>query len=65
MAEREIRFLFWCPSCKKNHRMSNQPCHSCNGRGGWTPQPVSQKVKENCGTDYDCDGCMAYRNHLR
>jgi len=59
----EPTFLFYCPSCGHNHRMRNQPCPTCQGRGGWTPQPVSEKVQERCKASYDCDGCEAYREH--
>lgn len=57
-------FLFDCPSCGRKHRMSQQPCPECQGRGGYTPQPVSEAVREKCNADYACDGCVAYREHL-
>lgn len=56
-------FLMDCPSCGHKHRMTNQPCPTCQGRGGETPQPVSEKVADKCQADYSCDGCMAYREH--
>lgn len=58
-------FLLNCRFCKRKHRMTMQPCSGCGGRGGWTPQPVSDAVADRCGEDYDCDGCVAYRDHLR
>jgi len=61
--ESEPVFLMYCSSCGHKHRMTNQPCPVCLGRGGWTPQPVSEKVAERCQADYACDGCMAYREH--
>ena len=60
---REKSFLFPCPSCGYQHHMTNQPCPDCQGRGGYTPQPVSEKVQDKCQADYACDGCMAYREH--
>lgn len=62
---KERVFLEYCRSCKRQHRMTLQPCPSCSGRGGWTPQPVSEHVADNCFADYACDGCDAYRDHLR
>lgn len=38
-------------------------CPSCGAYE--TPQPVSDKVYEKCMADYDCDGCQAYRDHLK
>lgn len=61
---KERVFLLFCDRCKRNHRMKMQPCVSCNGRGGWTPQPVSEHVYESCSEDYDCDGCAEYRSHM-
>lgn len=59
-------FLLECYSCHRKHRMKLQPCPDCSGRSGqWTPQPVSEKVYESCHADYACDGCVAYRDHLR
>lgn len=60
-----MAFLVHCPPCGHKHRMTNQPCPECNGRGGWTPQPVSTAVYNKCGADYACDGCQAFRAHLR
>ncbi len=42
--------------------MALKPCPSCGVYE--TPQPKSEKVGENCCTNYDCDGCEAYRDHL-
>ena len=58
-------FMWPCRTCKRQHRMRLQPCPSCGGGGGWTPQPVSDRVASACHEDYDCDGCIAYRDHLR
>ena len=38
-----------------------QLCPSCNTYE--TPQPVSEQVANNCYADYDCDGCVAFREH--
>jgi len=54
-----------CKSCGKKHRMIMRPCPSCGGKGGYTLQPVSNKVLDNCYANYECDGCEAYRDHLR
>lgn len=54
-----------CPPCRRRHRVSLQPCPSCQGRGGFTPQPVSETVHNRCGRNYQCDGCLAYEDHLR
>ncbi len=59
----EKPFLMYCPSCGHKHRMINQPCPMCQGRGGYTPQPISEKVYDSCHANYDCDGCEAYREH--
>lgn len=56
-------WMEFCKSCGRKHRVMLKPCPSCNGGGGYTPQPVSEKVYETCHADYDCDGCMAYREH--
>ena len=53
----------WCNSCKRHHIVSNQKCPSCGVYD--TPQPVSEKVYSKCKADYDCDGCQAYRDHLK
>lgn len=63
LIDQEPVFLEYCPSCGHKHRMRNQPCPACFGRGGWTPQPVSGKVADQCRADYSCDGCVAYRQH--
>jgi len=59
--ENKYVWLEYCPFCKRRHRVSMQPCPSCNIY--FTPQPISDKVYEQCGADYDCEGCIAYRDH--
>ena len=54
-------FLEDCPSCGHKHYMKYQSCPTCNTHE--TPQPVSERVYDNCKADYSCDGCMAYREH--
>ena len=62
---KERSFLLYCESCKRKHRMMEQQCGSCGGRGGWTPQPVSSRVADECRADYRCDGCYTYETeHL-
>ena len=56
-------WLEYCPSCKRKHRMSYQPCHDCGVYE--TPQPVSHRVADKCCALAICDGCEAYRDHLR
>ena len=67
MAERietgEPVWLEWCPSCERRHYVSPQLCPECHVYS--TPQPVYVGVANSCGADYACDGCMAYRDHLR
>ena len=41
-----------------------QPCPSCGVHH--TPQPISEKVLNRIGlNNFECDGCEAYRDHLR
>lgn len=56
-------FMLDCESCGRQHQMIWKPCPCCGGRGGWTPQPASEIVADNCAANYDCDGCLAYREH--
>lgn len=53
----------YCKSCKRFHIVILKPCTECGVYE--TPQPVSEKVYENCRQDYACDGCQAYRDHLK
>jgi hypothetical protein len=55
----------FCRACGHDHIMMLRPCPDCGGRGGRTPQPVSNRVLDSCSADYACDGCVAYRDHLR
>ncbi len=60
---KERKWKEWCKHCNKYHIVSNQPCPSCGVY--YTPQP-SEKVQEKHGyINYDCDGCDAYKDHLR
>ena len=57
-------FLQYCKACGKKHRMKLLPCPECGVY--LTLQPASEAVAEQCkGFDYACDGCEAYREHLR
>lgn len=57
----EAKWLEECSACKKKHVVTSQPCPGCGNY--WTPQPLSEKVKETCNADHHCDGCQAYREH--
>ena len=57
-------WLEWCSWCGRKHRMSIGPCASCGGAYG-VVQPVSERVQEQCGRTYRCDGCHEYEQHLR
>jgi len=64
MTEEDRRFKLWCTSCKRFHVMKMRSCPSCGVYK--TPQPVSESVYEKCHyLHYECDGCDAYRDHLR
>ncbi len=52
----------FCYSCKKKHLMIMRKCPDCGIYE--TMQPKSDKVYENCFSDYACDGCISYRDHL-
>lgn len=54
-------WLEWCHWCKRKHRVSMQPCPECQVY--LTPQPISERVDEQCGATYSCDGCVAYKEH--
>jgi len=40
-----------------------QKCPSCGVHE--TPQPISEKTYAKRPFSYDCDGCEAYKDHLR
>lgn len=61
--KKEVHWKEYCKSCGRLHIVTNKECPSCGVYH--TPQPVSEKVYENCRADYDCDGCQAYRDHQR
>ena len=56
-----LRFLQFCKSCGRKHLMAQRSCPTCGVYE--TPQPVSDKVLDECHADYSCDGCIAYRDH--
>jgi len=51
-----------CPSCKKNHIVTNKPCPSCGVYT--TPQPISETVYNNCRNNYICEGCESYNDRF-
>ena len=54
----------YCNKCKKHHYVTMQPCPSCEIYH--TPQPVKDKVLEKHDLyTYECEGCQAYREHLK
>lgn len=59
----KIVWLEYCSKCKKKHFVTMQKCPDCGVHE--TPQPVSEKVAKNCNTNYRCDGCDAYLDHLK
>lgn len=63
MTKERFVWLDYCKCCKRRHRVAFMKCPDCGVYE--TPQPVSDAVAENCGADYRCDGCLAYRDHLR
>lgn len=64
MQEYEIvKWKEWCPSCKRHHIVSLQPCPDCGIYD--VPQPHSEKVQEKCRRIVRCEGCEAYQDHLK
>lgn len=63
-SRRKHTFLVYCTSCKQQHKMIQQKCPECDGRGGWIPMPASDAVVNQCmSLTYRCEGCEAYREH--
>lgn len=61
---KNFRWKQYFSQTKKNHIVSMQPCPSCGVHH--TPQPISEKVLNRIGlNNFECDGCEAYRDHLR
>ena len=58
---RSYHWLEACSWCRRKHVMYFGPCAACGGAYG-VGQPVSEKVQENCGRTYQCDGCDAYED---
>ena len=58
---KEIHWLEYCKSCNRKHRVMMRDCPTCSVYE--TAQPISDKVADQCGADYSCDGCEAYREH--
>lgn len=59
-ATKIIKWKQWCDVCKRNHIVWMQKCPSCGVYE--TPQPSN---KDKCTANYQCDGCEAYRDHLK
>ena len=55
-------FLMWCPCCRRKHRAW---CQLCRCGCDYVVQPVSDKVADACGANYECERCLAYKEHLR
>lgn len=58
---KQVAWKDFCKQCKRFHIVTLKPCPSCGVYE--TPQPKSEKVYENCMASYECEGCMAYRDH--
>ena len=56
-----VHWMEYCKWCERKHYVMIQKCPTCDVYV--TPQPVSDKVAEECRADYSCDGCCAYREH--
>lgn len=56
-------WMAYCMVCNKNHVYILQPCPSCGVH--LTPQPKSENVCKRTLSFYECDGCEAYRDHLK
>ncbi len=56
----------FCKPCGYSHRVTLKDCPECQGRSGQQIIcPVSEGVERWCKrTDYACDGCLEYRDHL-
>jgi len=63
MTEQVVHSPVWlepCNACGKKHKWTIGKCPSCN------VHDVPVMVSENaCYHDEDCDGCQAYREHMR
>ena len=60
----DYHWLEYCSWCNRQHRMHIGTCASCGCEYG-VGQPVSERVQEQCGKTYRCDGCHEYEKHLR
>ena len=58
--KRKPRWLEPCAQCGKKHLYEIGLCPECGVYE--VPRLVSEKA---CYTDEACDGCFAYRDHLR
>ena len=59
----QIVWLEYCLCCKRKHYVTVQKCPTCQVYE--VPQPKYDGVSNTCRANYDCDGCEAYRDHLR
>ena len=57
---REAVWLEPCGKCGKMHKWTMGKCPSCGVH--YVPVMVSENV---CYHQQDCDGCQAYREHMR
>lgn len=58
-----IVWLQYCHQCKYKHYVKQQLCVSCLVYD--VPQPIFERVYNNCCADYRCDGCHSYEDHIR
>lgn len=63
----QSKFNIWkeyFPTTKQKHLVTLKPCPSCGVHH--TPQPVSDRIAEKYSlSQFECDGCEAYREHLK
>lgn len=64
MTQKQTIWKEYFPKTKKTHLVMLKPCPSCGIH--YTPQPKSEKVAEQyLFSHFECDGCEAYKVHLK
>ena len=61
--QEEQHWLEYCSTCERRHLVKMGKCSTCGVYE--VPIPVSDKVYSKCDANYQCDGCIAYNDHLR